>query len=86
MNSAILTVCWATARYYPSIGNIIRYFGSVTGFFLIFLGPLLTKYVHNKVMGWLNYKTTVSDSCLVLLGLFNLALQIIPKSYIEQLF
>lgn len=75
LNVVIVTVCVLFAVFYPQVGNIIRYFGSICGLGLIFTLPPLVRMLQLKERRQLNAVTILFYLLLMVLGTANFIAQ-----------
>merc|ERR1711942_293156 len=67
-NVILMVICALVARFFPSIGTIIRYAGSACGLALIFTLPCLVLLLKRKAANQLTWETIVIHGFLILVG------------------
>ena len=67
-NAALSLMCALVARFFPSVGTIIRYAGSACGLALIFTLPCLVLMLKRKEAGQLTWETIVIHGFLIVIG------------------
>uniref|UniRef100_A0AAX7UUT7 Neutral amino acid transporter 9 n=1 Tax=Astatotilapia calliptera TaxID=8154 RepID=A0AAX7UUT7_ASTCA len=75
LNILIVGAGVLVATFYPNIGSIIRFSGAICGLALVFVFPALVHMITLRRQGMLRWKTAISHSLLILLGVANLAAQ-----------
>ena len=79
LNSVLLIVFVLFAIFYPRIGNIARYLGSVCGLGYIIILPLLVKIFHMKSMGELKVGTIIIYISIILVAISTFVAQFFAR-------
>ena len=74
-NTTIIVICVLFAILMPSIGNIIRYAGAVSGGMVVFVLPSLVFVSSTKKEGKLTVFNVVTHLCIMCVGMANVAAQ-----------
>ena len=75
LNIVVLTTCILVASFYPSIGTILRFSGSISGFVILFLLPCLAHLQFQRKDKKLTKMSIVGHGVIMLCGFANLAAQ-----------
>ncbi|EDO34495.1 predicted protein [Nematostella vectensis] len=75
LNAVLIGACVLFARFYPHVGNIIRYSGSISGLVYIFTLPCLVHMYALHKKNQLSWPSAIFHSTIVLLGVLNLVSQ-----------
>nr|XP_002125488.1 sodium-coupled neutral amino acid transporter 9 isoform X1 [Ciona intestinalis] len=76
-NFGVLVVCVLIAMFYPHIGDIIRYSGSLCGLVYIFCLPSVVYMLSLKICNKLTLPPLIIHVCIILLGVLNFIAQFI---------
>ena len=75
LNIVVLTTCILVASFYPFIGTILRFSGSISGFVILFLLPCLAHLQFQRKDKKLTKMSIVGHGVIMLCGFANLAAQ-----------
>ncbi|KAL3113014.1 hypothetical protein niasHT_013479 [Heterodera trifolii] len=75
INLAILSVALSFAMFYPHVGAILRYIGSISGLVWMFLLPCAVHMKRLQMQGRLTHRQIALHSFLIFCGLLNLIAQ-----------
>ncbi|KAM9307273.1 neutral amino acid transporter 9 isoform 1-T2 [Pholidichthys leucotaenia] len=75
LNIVIVAAGVLVAKFFPNIGDVIRYTGAICGLALVFVFPALVHMISLKRRGLLRWPSVLFHSFLIVLGFANLVAQ-----------
>lgn len=77
LNVFLIIMCTAFARFYPHVGNIIRFTGAICGLAYVYTLPPIVHMLERKSVEKLTRTSIVIHSCVIGVGILNFVGQIV---------